>query len=155
MFVDANLIVSGGISAAGAVTYQTPATTGSTVSTNSIDLGVARDIGEGLEFDMRVLIGTAFAGGTSTEFQVITADDAALTTNVTTRGSTGAVATASLTAGARFVVDINAAIGSKAQRYIGARAVVVGTNSAGTMFIDFGLELQDGQKFYPSGFSVL
>jgi hypothetical protein len=152
--VDNNLILSGSITAAGVISYQTPATTGSTLSTNTVDLGIARDIGEGFDQYLRVLVGTAFAGGTSTEFQIIVADDAALTSNVTVIGSTGAIPTASLTAGARFAAELNPRIASKGQRYLGARMVVVGTNTGGTAFIDLGMEIQDGQKFYASGFAI-
>ena len=155
MYIDNSLIVSGGISSTGAVTYQTPATTGSTLSTNTIDLGTNRDLGEGYELDLRVLVGTAFAGATSIEFQAITADDAGLTTNALLLATTGPIPVASLVAGARFVSDINPRIGSKGQRYLGARVVVVGTSTAGTCFIDFGIEVQDGQKFYPNGFALL
>lgn len=155
MFADNNLILSGSISSTGTITYQTPATTSTTLSTNTVDLGTARDMGEGEDLFMRVLVGTAFAGGTSTEFQVITADDAALTSNVTVIGTTGAILTASLTAGARFACQVNPRLGSKSQRYLGARYSVTGTNTAGTAFIDLGAEIQDGQKFYASGIAIL
>ncbi len=154
-YVDSNLSVSGGVTAAGVITYQTPATTGSTLSTNTVDLGTARDIGEGKDTFLRAQIGVAFLGLTSLEIQAIAADDAALTSNVTVIGSTGAIPLASLTLGARFVAQTNPRIGSKGQRYLGARFVVVGTSTAGQAFVDFGLEIQDGQKFYPNGFGIL
>lgn len=155
MFVDNNLVVSGAISSAGAVTYQNIYASGASVlSTNTIDLGTARDIGAGEDVMLRVEIGTAVSGGTSLEIQAISADDAGLTSNVTVLGTTGAIAVASLTAGSRWVVDPRPLIGSKGQRYLGARFVNVGANSAGTAFADFGVDYQDGQKFYPSGFSI-
>lgn len=154
MYLDNNLLVSGSISGS-TVTPQSIATSGNVLSTNTIDLGVARDIGEGTEYPiLHAIIGTAVAGGTSTEIQAIVADDAALTTNVTVVGSSGAIATASLTAGKRFAVEINPQIGSTGRRYLGARYVITGTNSAGTVTAHFGLDTQDGQKFYTSGFSV-
>lgn len=155
MYTDNNLIVAGGVSAAGVVTYQTPATTGSTLSTNTVDLGVARDIGEGEDLFLRAQVGAAFTGATSIEFQAIVADDAALTSNVTVIGTSAAIPIASLTAGSRFAAQLNPRIGSKSQRYLGARFVVVGTSTAGSAFVDFGNGIQDGQKSYPGGFAVL
>lgn len=155
MYVDNNLILAGSVSASGTVTYQTPATTGSTLSTNTIDLGTARDLGEGKELDLRAQVGTAFTGATSVEFQLIASDDAAATTNIFLVATTGPIPIASLIAGARFAADINPRIGSKGQRYLTGRFVVVGTLTAGTAFMDIGLEVQDGQKYYPSGSTIL
>ncbi len=157
MYIDNNLVVAGGVSAAGTITYQTPAVTinAVTLSTNTVDLGIARDMGEGCELFLRAQIGTAFAGLTTLEIQAITADDAALTTNVTVISSTGAIPLASLVAGSRFAASLNPRLTSKGQRYLGARFVVAGTGSAGTAFVDFGEQVQDGQKFYPNGFATL
>lgn len=84
----------------------------SVLSTNTIDLGTARDMGEGKDLYLRSQVGTAFAGATSVEIQAIVADDAALTTNVTVIGSSGAIPLASLTAAARFAVELNPRLGS-------------------------------------------
>lgn len=155
MYADNNLIVAGGVSAAGVVTAQTPATSGSTLSTNTIDLGQNRDPGEGFDLFLRAQTLTAYLGLTSLEIQAVTADDAGLSTNLTVIGTTGAIPLASLTVGSRFVCELNPRIGSKGQRYLGARFVVVGTSTAGASFVDFGIEIQDGQKFYPNGFALL
>jgi hypothetical protein len=127
----------------------------SVLSTNTIDQLVAADIGEGNDLLGRFEVGTAFAGLTTLEMQIITADDAALSTNVTVIGTTGAIALAALVAGARFACDINPRIGSKGQRYVGARYVITGTGTAGTITADIGLGIQDGQKFYPTGIAVI
>lgn len=127
----------------------------SVLSTNTIDLGTQRDVGEGCDLYLRSQVGTAFAGATSVEIQAITADDAALSSNVTVVGSSGAIPLASLTAAARFAVKLNPRLGSKGQRYLGARYVIVGAGSAGTITSDIGVEVQDGAKFYASGFSVI
>jgi predicted RecA/RadA family phage recombinase len=154
MYVDGNLVVSGSV-ANGSFSGQTVTGTGNVLSTNTVDLLQARDLGEGEDFYLRALVTTAEAGATSVEIQAIAADDAALSTNVTVIGSSGAVPVASLTAGARFAVELNPRIGSKGQRYIGARYVITGTSTAGAIYADFGIEVQDGQKIYPAGFSVL
>lgn len=154
MYMDRNLTVSGTLSGT-TWTGQSITGTGNIISTDSIDLSTTRDIGPGEYPKLHASIGTAVAGGTSTEIQVVAADDAALTTNVTVIGSSGAVATAQLTAGARFVVNINPQLmGRAARRFLGVRYVVAGTNSAGTIIAHFGLDTQDGQRFYPSGFAV-
>lgn len=163
MYVDALLALSGSI-LGNTVTGQNAFSAGTSVlSTNTVDLasggipaGQVRDIGEGSDFAFgRFEVTTAAVGGTSIECQIITADDAALTTNVKVLGTTGAIPVASLVAGARFACDINPVIGSKGQRYIGARYVSVGTTTAGAFYGDIGAEIQDGQKFYPVGYVVL
>jgi hypothetical protein len=124
------------------------------VSVDSVDLSQARDIGEGQDLFMNFAVGTAFAGGTSTEFQVIVADNGALTTNVTVIGSSGAIPTASLTAGSMQAVRLNPMIASLGRRFLGARYVVAGTNTAGNVTSDIVLDIQDGRKSYASGFTV-
>ena len=155
-YVDNNLVLSGSISSTGTVAGQTVFSAGTSVlSTNTVDLGIARDMGEGSDLFGRFEYTAAAVGGTSIEMQVISATDAALTTSVTVLGTTGPIPVASLTLGARFVCDVNPVIGSKGQRYLGLRYISVGTTTAGSVFGDLGAEIQDGQKFYPSGFALL
>ena len=155
-YVDNNLLLSGSISSTGAVAGQTVFSAGTSVlSTNTVDLGTARDMGEGADLFGRFQYTVAAVGGTSIEMQVISADDAALSVNVTVIGTTGAIPVASITLGSRFACDINPRIGSKGQRYLGLRYISVGTTTAGSVFGDLGAEIQDGQKFYANGFSVL
>jgi hypothetical protein len=154
MYVDALLALSGSISG-NTVTGQAVFASGATVlSTNTVDLGIARDIGEGQELYGRVEVTTAFTGGTSAEFQFIATDAANLTGNVTVIGTTGAIAVASLTLGARFACAINPRLASKGQRYLGMQAVNVGANTAGSVYADVGIEIADF-KTYPNGFAVL
>lgn len=161
MYVDNNLIFAGAVSAAGVPSATnvfgngTTIVSGSFTGGNVIDLGSARDIGEGEELSGRVQVMTAASGGTSMQFNFVIADDAAITSNVTVVGTTGAIPVASLTAGARFVADINPRLLSTGKRYLGLQVVNVGNNTAGAIFSDIGIEIQDGQKFYPSGFTVL
>jgi hypothetical protein len=155
MIVDNFLILSGSVSAAGAVGFQTVTGASAVLSTNTIDLGVARDIGEGEDTFIRFQVGTAFTGLTALDFEAICADDAALTTNVTSIGAIKAVPVASLTAGARFAVDISPQIGSKGRRYLGARYTPTGTGTAGALFADLGLEIQDNGKNYPSAITII
>lgn len=155
MYVDALLALSGSISG-NTVTYQSASGTDTSVlSTNTVDLSIARDMGEGRPLFGRFEVGTAASGGTSIEMQVIAADAANLTGNVAVLGTTGAIAVASLTAGARFACAVNPRLASKGQRYLGLRYVTVGATTAHTVYGDIGIELQDGQKFYANGFAVL
>jgi hypothetical protein len=158
MIIDRKLIAAGGIDAAGNTTFQTVTGSGSVLSTDVIDLSHNRDIGEGYDLYLRAQVGAAFAGATAVEIQAVCADDAALSTNLAVIASTGAVPVAKLTAGARFAARLNPRIGNAGQRYLGARFVLTGTGTAGSVFADFGLEIADGAtggKSYPSGFTVL
>ena len=125
----------------------------SAVSTDTIDLGVARDMGEGRDLYAVFTATTAIAGGTSTQFEVIAASNAALSADVVVIGSSGAIATADI--GAQQVVRFNPLIAKLGQRYLGMRYTVVGTNSAGKVTADIVTDIQDGKKFYASGFSVV
>lgn len=135
------------------------------MSANCIDVGVnVRDMGEGQPLYGRFTMTTQFAGGTSVEMQIIASDGTDQTAGtVTVLGTTGAVLVANTapasgtpaTGGSRFVCAINPRLASKGQRYIGARFVNVGANSAGALIADIGTEIQDGLKFYPNGFAVL
>jgi hypothetical protein len=154
MIVDALLAVSGSITGNTLTGQNVFATNANVTSTNTVDLSQNRDIGEGQDLYGRVEVTTAAAGGTSVEFQYIVADDAALTTNVTVIGTTGAIVVASLTAGARFACKLNPRLGSLSQRYLGMRAVNVGANTAGAVYADIGVEIADN-KVYASGFTVL
>lgn len=130
------------------------ALTTTAVSTDKIDLSTARDMGEGEDLFMVFTVGTAMAGGTSINFQVTVADNEALTTNATTIGMSGVILTAALTAGAQFMVRLNPLVGSLGRRYLGATYTIVGTMSAGTVTADIVTDIQDGKKFYASGFTV-
>lgn len=129
------------------------ALTTTAVSTNTIDLSVARDVGEGTELFMNFAVTTALAGGTSVTFEVISSAAAALT-SPTVIGSSNAVLTAALVQGKNVAVAFNPQIASTGQRYIGARYTIAGVYTSGAVTADVVASVQDGQKFYASGFSV-
>ena len=130
------------------------AVTSTAVSTNTVDLGVARDIGEGTALYMNFALTEAFANGTSITFEVITSASANLGTP-TVIGSSTVIATAALTLGKNIVVRLNPDIAGKGQRYLGARYTVVGTMNAGKVTADIVETIGDGQKYYASGFTVV
>lgn len=131
------------------------AVTTTAVSTDTVDLSVARDMGEGGDLYMNFAMTEAFAGGTSTNFEIIIADNAALSSNVQVIGASGAIVTADLTLGKNVAVRLNPQIASLGKRYLGARYTVSGTNTAGKVVADIVMDVQDGKKFYASGFSVI
>jgi hypothetical protein len=130
------------------------ALTTTAVSTDTIDLSVARDIGEGQDLFMNFAVTTALAGGTSVKFEVITSAAANLG-SPTVIGSTDAIVTASLVAGYNTAVRINPQIASLGQRYLGARYTISGTYTSGKVTADVVMDIQDGRKFYPSGVTVV
>jgi hypothetical protein len=155
MYVDNNLVLSGSVSAAGVIGFQTVTGASAVLSTNTIDLGVARDVGAGEDLYLRVEVGTVFAGLTALDLEAIVADDAALTTNVTTIGELKGILVAALTAGARFAINLSPQLGKNGRRYLGARYTPTGTGTTGTLFADLGIEVQDSGKQYASGFSII
>lgn len=154
MITDSLLTLSGSISGNTVTGQDVHATGASVLSTNTVDLGVARDLGEGRDLYGRFEVTVAGAAGTSVEMQIIAADAANLTGNVTVIGTTGAIPVASLTAGARFACKINPRLASQGQRYMGANYVNVGAMTGITVYGDIGLEVADN-KSYASGFAVL
>ena len=129
------------------------AVTSTAVSTSSIDLVVARDMGEGTALYMNFALTEAFANGTSITFEIITSASDNLG-SPTVIGSSATIATAALTLGKNIVVRLNPSIAGKGQRYLGARYTVVGTMNAGKITADVVETIGDGQKYFASGFTV-
>jgi hypothetical protein len=129
------------------------AVTSTAYSTNTIDLSVARDVGEGTALYMNFALTEAFANGTNLTFEVVTSANANLSSHDVI-GSSATIATAALTLGKNIVVRINPDIAGKGKRYLGARYVVTGTMNAGKVTADVVETIGDGQKYYASGFTV-
>lgn len=116
-------------------------TTGTTVSTNTIDLGAARavpagfqartppagDAGRSSSIEILVQVTTTFTGGTSLKAEIITSAAAALT-SPTVIQSSDAVALATLVAGYKFRLSVPFGLTA---RYLGVQYVIVGTMTAG------------------------
>lgn len=130
------------------------ALTTTAVSTDTIDLSIARDIGEGEALYMNFAVTTALTGGTSVKFEVISSAAANLG-SPTVIGSSDAIVTADLVAGKNVAVRINPQLASTGQRYLGARYTISGTYSAGKVTADVVMNIQDGRSFYASGFTVV
>lgn len=133
---------------------QAVAGTGNLISTDTIDLLQARDIGTGEDqLEMFFQIVDTLAGGSSIDYQVIIADDAALTSNVEVLGATGAQTT--LAGGSRFHVKLNRRPTGLGKRYLGVRYVRAGTFTDGTVTAGLVLDAQDQGKNYPSGYTIV
>ena len=155
MITDQLLIVSGSNTITNGVTTITgQAITGDAYSTDTIDLSQARDIGEGMPLYMVFTVVTAFDNLTSLDLEVVASANANLSSH-TVLAETN-VLLAGLTAGKQYVVTIPPQIASLGLRYLGARYDVNGTNpSAGSILTQIVTDIQDGKKFYASGFTVL
>jgi hypothetical protein len=152
MITDVLLTVSGANNPGSAISGQ--AITADAVSTNVIDLGTARDIGEGEDLYMVFTVVTAFDTLTSLNMAVVT-DTTDAMSSPTTIASTGAVLLANLTAGKQYVVRIPPQIASLGERYMAAYYDVTGTApTTGSILAQIVKDIQDGRKFYASGFSV-
>lgn len=161
MYIDAFNLFSGALSAAGVLSGQAIAAS-PTVSTNSYDTGPralgsnqAVGLGNGHPLLVSISVLVAPTVATSVEFQLIQADDAALTTNVEVLQSSGAIAIAQLPL--KAMVEL-AFVGSNlaSRRYVGVRYVVVGTaTTAGTYAAGVVADRQDVKNtIYKSGYLV-
>lgn len=104
-------------------------TTGTQVSTNAYDMGVARDIGRGRQLRVYATVGTAFTGGTNLQVNVIQSANSDLSSPTVIYTGT-AIAEASLTAG-KTLLDVP--LPPTSARYLGLQFVTSGTHTAGTV----------------------
>lgn len=139
------------------------AVTASAVSTNTIDLSQARDVGPGedLRFSVTVDVAATAAGAATVQFQIITSASANLS-SPTILSSTDTIAKTELTAGRRPIELIipRSVLAAQpiGQRYLGIQYVVAtGPLTAGsfTAAMIAGDSFQDIGKNYPAGFAVL
>lgn len=161
MIIDNNLTFSGSW-ANGVWTGQTVTGTNTTVtSANVLDTGSTSpnqpvDLGMGESLRIAFDVTTAFAGATSVEMRLVSADDAALSSNVQVINSTGAIPIASLAQGAHFALHVDRSAPYPARRYLGIQYVIVGAGSAGAIVANMVSTFQDAKNTtYKSGFSVL
>lgn len=161
MILDAAMLLSGAVSALGVLSGQSLVGTGNILSTNTIDVAPlalggnqAGDTGVGEDLYVEFGVVTAITGGTSVRFQLIQADDAALTSNVQVINQTDDIAIASLGAGALVPLGWDPAQPYNPKRYVGARYVVTGTNTAGTVTAAVVKNQQTRQMSYKSGYAV-
>jgi hypothetical protein len=163
MILDNFALLSGAYSATGVLTGQ--AVTATAVSTNTYDTGSTtlggnqpNDLGrgEGLEIAISTLVAATAAGAATVNFELIQADDAALSVNVETLVQTGPVPKATLVVGALVALHYDRAAPLAARRYIGVRYTVgTGPLTAGTFSAAIVKNIGDIANIYAkSGFLV-
>ena len=137
------------------------AITATTNSTNVIDLLQNREIGEGEDIFANFDVVVTGTGSGTVTLSMVTADDAALTTNVTTLVASAALVGTALVAvgsakplGTVINLRLPPSVGSLGRRYLGAVYTVSGTVGAVKFTTDIVTDIQDGQKFYASGFKL-
>lgn len=161
MIIDALLQFSGTVNP---TTGQSLASVAGTyTSTNVIDLAgvgtgnTARDIGAGQELEIAVEIVTAFTGGTSLQVQLVCADDAAISVNVTPIVLSPVMLLAALIVGGQLILHVDrVALGAVARRYLALQYVIVGTMTAGSVnaFITRNVQDKGNSTLFNSGFIV-
>lgn len=135
--------------------------TATAVSTNTIDLGVARDIGAGGELSVAISVdvSAAAAGAATVDFQLISSAAANLG-SPTVLATTGPIGKAELTAG-RKTIELKVARATLlaqpiGQRYLGLQYVIAtGPLTTGSAFTaGIVVDFDDQKKIYPIGYSM-
>lgn len=167
MILDNNLILSGSVSAAGVVAGQLATAVANNVSTNVIDTGPLAigsnqpaefGQGEALEVVITILQTLTSGGAATVQFQLVEADDAAISSNVNVLVQSDVFGYASLTAGTVVPLHYDRAAPYIARRYVALR-IVIGTatltNGTGQFFAAVVKSLQDLKTLnLKSGFAV-
>lgn len=162
MILDNNLMLSGSVSSTGVVSGQSVTGSGSILSTNTIDIASLAlggnqpgDIGSGEPLEISISVLAAPTVGTSVQFQLIQADDSALTTNVQVINQTDAIVIASLPAGTLVPLHWDRAAPYSPKRYVGLRYVNVGSIATASYVAAVAKNVQDIKTLYfKSGYSV-
>lgn len=161
MILDAAMLLSGSYSAAGVLTGQAVNGAGNILSANTIDIAPltiggnqAADTGVGEELYVEFSVLTAPTGGTNVRFQLIQADDAALTSNVQVINQTDDIPIANLAAGTIVPLHWDPAAPYTPKRYVGARYVNTGAIATFTVAAAVTKNVQTRQTSLKSGYSV-
>lgn len=118
-------------------------TTGTQYSTNSYDLGSARDVGRGANLRVVATIDTTFAGGTSLQVNIVESANSDLS-SPTVLVAGAVTVEASLTAGTKLV---DSPMPQTTKRYLGLQFVTVGTHGAGALTGGIVIDSDSGTYF--------
>lgn len=163
MILDAFYTLSGSVSAAGALTGQAANGAGNILGTNTIDLGPLAiggnqvgDLGAGEPMEIVFNVLTAPTVGTSVQFQLVQADDTALTTNLQVILQSDAFPIASLPINTIVPLHWDRSAPYAPKRYIGVRYVNVGAIATFSVAAFMTKNVQDVKNiFFKSGYAVL
>lgn len=163
MILDNLTLLSGAISTAtGALVGQAVAGTNTSVlGTNAMDLGPLTlggnqlDNGSGAGIYIAFSVLTAPSTGTSVQFQLIQADDAALTTNVEVLAQTDAIAIAKLPINTMVPLHCGRVLPFAPRRYIGVRYGLVGSVASMTALASMTGGMSDRGNIYKGNFAIL
>ena len=162
MILDNFHLFSGAVSAAGVLTGQAVNGAGNVLSTNTVDLGPLTlggnqvgDFGAGEPLEVEISVLSAPTGGTNVKFQLIQADDAALTSNVQVINSTDDIPIANLPLGALVPLHWDRAAPYAPKRYVGIRYVNTGAIATASYVAATVKNVQDIRNIYfKSGYAV-
>lgn len=165
MIID-NFLTLSGAWASGVWTPQLVTAIANNLSTNVIDLASTKvaqpaDYGQGNELDIIIsVVNTLTSGGAATiQFQVVQADDTAITTNVNVLDQSDVIGFASITAGLIITLNWNRTLLGVARRYLAVRYVIataVLTNATGQFICQANDQTQDkgNTTIFNSGFVI-
>jgi hypothetical protein len=162
MIIDALLTLAGSVSAAGVVTGQAFNGAGNILGVNTIDLAPLNiggnqpaDYGAGEYLAIEFSVLTAPTVGTNVQFQLVQADDAALTVNLQVINQTDAFPIASLPAGSLVPLHWDRSAPYPPKRYFGVRIVNTGAIATLSVFASVVKGMQDLKNiYYKSGYLV-
>ncbi len=163
MILDNFAFLSGAVSAAGVLTGQAANGAGNVLGTNTMDLAPltiganqAPDEGAGEQLSVVFSVITAPTVGTNVQFQLIHADDAALSVNVEVLNQTDSFAIAKLPAGTVVPLGWDPTAPYVPRRYFGVRYVNTGAIATFTVAAALVKNVQGVKNiFYRNGFAVL
>jgi hypothetical protein len=168
MLLDGLLVLAGTVSAANVLAGQLVTATGNTLGTNAIDLAPnarggnqAADYGIGKSMTIEISIfQTLTSGGAATvQFQLVQADNAALSTNLEVINETPAFVYSTLVAGTVLPLGWSSSAPTNPRRYMGIRIVIgtaVLTNATGQFFAAVPSEfVGTGKRYYASGYATV
>jgi hypothetical protein len=164
MIFDNFLVLAGAMSAQSAMTGQAFNGAGSILGINTFDLGPPMlngipgqigDIGAGEQIEVSLTVLSTPTVGTSVQFQLIQADDAALSVNVQVINQTDAFPIASLPAGTLVPLHVDRVAPYAPKRYLGLRVVNVGAIATFSVFAAVVKSLQDQRTVFKSGYGIV
>jgi hypothetical protein len=161
MILDNFTLLSGSV-ANGVLTGQAVNGAGNIVSTNTMDIAPltiggnqAADLGTGEPLRVEFSVLTAPTVGTTVQFQLIQADDPALTTNVQVIAQTDAYAIANLPIGTIVPMAVDPTAPYVPKRYVGTRYVNTGAIATFSVVAAMVKDVQSVKNiFFKSGFAV-